>query len=60
MLFVYVILCYLRSTRKQKIDRNYLGEIEPYEKDLIEVMKNNMAAMEKVLLDYFDTEGELT
>jgi len=42
------------------IDRNYLGEIESYENDLIEVMRNNMAAMEKVLLDYFDTEGELT
>lgn len=42
------------------IDRNYLGETEPYEKTLIEVMRNNMAAMEKVLLDYFDTEGELT
>ena len=42
------------------IDRNYLGKMKPYEKDLLKIMKNNMAAMGKVLLDYFDTEGELT
>ncbi len=41
------------------IERHYLGELAPYEVELIEGMKKNMESIEKTLWDYFHKEEKL-
>lgn len=41
------------------VERGYLGDLEDFEKELVQEMKKNVISIEKVLWDYFDKEASI-
>jgi len=41
------------------VERGYLGEMEEFEKNLVEELKKNTILIENVLWDYFDREADI-